>query len=230
MPLRHFDPFKSKAERLDPRVNPYVSILTKEAQDGALPIIYGEGLRGQAGHWRDKLPFQKLICEIGVHKGMTIVEMARENPDLGFIGVDITYKRVVITAQRVRKAGLNNVYLMLANASALDLLFAPGELDGVVMFFPDPWVRKKSQAKNRLVDSRFATKLAKVLAPNGFFWFKTDYEPYSASTEAVMIETGFAPIQDPTKFLLPRDYSSAFEQRFQTDGLATHASRWARIG
>lgn len=230
MPLRHFDPFQSKVDRLDPRVNPYVAVLTKESKDGGLPILYGENLRGLSGHWREKLPFNKLICEIGVHKGMTILEMARESPEVGFVGVDITYKRVVITAQRVRKAGLKNVFLMLANATALDLLFAPGELDGVVMFFPDPWVRKKSQAKNRLVDTAFCGKLATVLAPGGFFWFKTDHEPYFASTLATMSDAGFMRALDTDSFLLPRDYSSAFEKRFQTDGLATHAARWARLG
>jgi tRNA (guanine-N7-)-methyltransferase len=229
MPLRHYDPFQSKAERLDPSVNPYVAVLTKEAHEGGLQIAYGEGLRGSAGHWRDKLPFTKLVCEIGVHKGMTLVEMARENPDVGFVGIDITYKRVVITAQRAQKAGLKNVFLMLANATALDLLFAPGELDGVVMFFPDPWVRKKSQAKNRLVDDAFCGKLATALAPQGFFWFKTDYEPYFASTESALAGAGFARLPEGEKFLLPRDYSSAFEKRFHEGGVATHAARWARM-
>lgn len=230
MPLRHHDPFQSKAAQLNPHVNPYVAVLTQQVHDGSLPIAYGEGLRGLAGHWREKLPYKQLVCEIGVHKGMTIVEMARENPDIGFVGIDITYKRVVITAQRALKAGLKNVFLILANATALDQLFGPSELDGIVMFFPDPWVRKKSQAKNRLVNEAFCSKLATVLTPQGFFWFKTDYEPYFASTSLVLTENHFQLVPEADKFLLPRDYSSAFEKRFHADRLSTYGARWAKMG
>lgn len=230
MPLRHHDPFQSKADQLNPSVNPYVAVLTQEAHGGLLPIAYGEGLRGLAGHWREKLPYKQLVCEIGVHKGMTLVEMASENPDIGFVGIDITYKRVVITAQRARKAGLNNVFLILANATALDLLFAPGELNGIVMFFPDPWVRKKSQAKNRLVNEAFCTKMASVLTEQGFFWFKTDYQPYFGLASEALEQAQFKVLPDTANFPLPRDYSSAFEKRFHAEGLVTHGARWARMG
>lgn len=231
MPIRFHDPF---AEReLDPRVNPYVALLAGGMKDGTLPILYGPALKERSGTWRQHIaafyqrsePFTKLVVEVGCHKGLTLVEMAADQPDTAFIGIDITFKRVVTTAQRAQAAGLKNVFCVLANASALDQLFAPQELDSLVLFFPDPWVKKKSQAKNRLVNATFAARLKSALRPDGVFWFKSDQEIYLNLTTDFVEKEGFLRTEAIGNSF-PRNYLSTFEKRFTAQNLPTYGGAW----
>lgn len=236
-PQRHTDPFATNPEKLNPLINPYVDALIKADADGALPLAFGESLRGQAGHWRTKIaafhdsPVAKqLIVEIGCHKGNTLIEMAKRFPDCAFLGIDITYKRVVMTAQRIKAAGIKNAYCILANAVGMDQLFAPQELNGLVLFFPDPWAKKKSQAKNRLVSPLFATRAKDALAPGGFFWFKTDQKPYFDDGGACLTNAGLdgVPASPTVAPLLAHDFSSTFEKRFKEMQHPTYGAVWQK--
>ncbi len=235
MPIRFHDPFADRAEKLDTRVNPYVALLSAGMKDGTLPILHGPALKDVRGTWRARVaefyarpaPFLKLVVEVGCHKGHTLVEMAADQPDTAFVGLDITFKRVVTTAQRAQELGLKNVFSVLANATALDQYFAPAELDGLVLFFPDPWVKKKSQAKNRLVNAAFAARLHAALSPAGFFWFKSDQEVYLRETTLYAENAGFVRAEAVGNSF-PRDYLSTFEKRFAAQNLPTHGAAWRR--
>jgi tRNA G46 methylase TrmB len=61
--------------------------------------------------------------------------------------MDITFKRVITMAERTQKNDVHNVISVLANAERVELLFGAEELDGVVIFFPDPWILKKNTSK-----------------------------------------------------------------------------------
>jgi len=236
MPLKHHDPFVSSAERLNEKVNPYVALLRDSTEAGNLPVAYGPHLKDSAGAWREKIAHfhgqpeapKKLVLEIGCHKGLTLTTMAKAFPDTGFIGLDITYKRVVTTAQRVMAHDLKNVYCAMANAQGLERLFAPGELDAVVIFFPDPWIKKARQAKNRLVNPAFTSSLTKVLAPRGMVWFKTDQELYFEEAAKAFDEARLIRTSDETAPLLAQDFTSAFELRFKAQGLPTFGCRWLK--
>lgn len=234
MPLKHHDPFVSSAERLNEKVNPYVALLRESAVEGSLPLAFGPLLKDMPGTWREKIaayhqrqkPLNKLVLEIGCHKGLTLTTMATTFPDVGFIGLDITYKRVVTTAQRVSKLGLRNTFCAMANAHGLEQLFTPRELDAVVIFFPDPWIKKARQAKNRLVCDDFATSLSKVLAPGGMVWFKTDQESYFQDASKAFEDHGFEQVGLEAAPLLGQDFTSAFELRFHAQGFPTYGCRW----
>lgn len=232
MPLKNPDPFSTRALSLNADVNPYVALLRDGAESGDLPLAFGAHLEGMAGKWRERVAQyhgteqpKRLIVEIGCHKGQTLLQLAADHPDTAFIGVDITFKRVVTTTQRAQAKGLKNVYGLLVNANTFDKVFAPGELDGCLIFFPDPWVKKKSQAKNRLLNEAFTTKLHGVLKPGGFCWVKTDQELYFDQARAALDATGFTPATQGIG-LLKDDYGSAFEARFHEQNLPTHGGKW----
>lgn len=234
MPLKHYDPFVSQVKQLDAKVNPYVAMMVS-GMEGALPVACGEMLKDFPGKWREKIatyyksetPFKKLVVEIGSHKGHVICRMAAQHPDIAFIGIDITYKRVVGAAERAQKLGLKNVFTVLANAKAIDKLFIPGEIDGALIFFPDPWVKKKRQAKNRLVDEEFSTKLAMSLGNGGFLWFKTDQETYFLQGEDAFLRTGYVRQNTPCE-VTSVQYTSVFEQKFAEQNLPTFGSKWLK--
>ena len=232
MPLKNPDPFSTRALQLNAKVNPYVALLRDGAESGDLPLAFGAHLEGMAGKWRERVAQyhgteqpRRLVVEIGCHKGQTLLQLAADHPDTAFIGVDITFKRVVTTTQRAQAKGLKNVYGLLVNANAFDQVFAPGELDGCLIFFPDPWVKKKSQAKNRLLNEAFTTKLRGVLKSGGFCWVKTDQEAYFDQARAALDATGFTPATQSIG-LLKDDYGSAFEARFHEQNLPTHGGKW----
>ncbi len=243
MPLMNPDPFKSRATELAAHVNPYVAKLIDSAATGALPLAFGPQLETFPGRWRERLaaahglstPPARLVVEIGCHKGVTLMAMAAAHPDFGFIGLDITYKRVVMAAERAAALGLKNVFFALANAKSFDRLFAVGEADAVVIFFPDPWCKKKSQAKHRLVGPLFTPRLHTVLRPGGLCWFKTDYHPYFEEAGAALTAAGFTAL-DPQlpgaadTVLGSGDFTSTFERRFQEQNLPTYGAKWLRPG
>jgi tRNA (guanine-N7-)-methyltransferase len=237
MPLRFHDPFADRAARLNTGVNPYVQLLRDATATGELAVAHGPMLKEHTGKWRAAIDRfyrrpasserRPLFVEIGCHKGLTLTAMAAAHPEADFIGIDITFKRVVTTAQRAKKAGLANVYCVMANAVGIDQLFGEGEIDGLVVFFPDPWIKKKSQAKNRLIDAAFCERLSRVLAPHGTAWLKTDQELYYSEASAAFAATGFKPAASPVA-LFTETYSSAFETRFTLQNLPTFGGQWQR--
>ena len=236
MPIKHPDPFTYSADGLSDQVNPYVAALRGANTDGALPLVFGQALAPYPGQWRERAaeyyqrqkPYKKLVLEIGCHLGRTLLEMAAAHPDILFIGMDITFKRVVTTAQRAKAKGLTNVFVVLANAVALGQLFADGEVDGCLIFFPDPWVKKARQAKNRLVDEAFARQLFGVLITGGFCWLKTDQLGYFEMATAQLDGVGLVQLDASTPPLLGANFTSTFEQRFHQKGLETYAGQWMR--
>ncbi|MEZ4741165.1 MAG: tRNA (guanosine(46)-N7)-methyltransferase TrmB [Bdellovibrionota bacterium] len=226
--MLHTNLFDDVASRLDSQVNPYVSKLMEGQLDGTLPITYGPALDGMKGKWINKFPERlkenKLILEIGCHKGKTIIEMAKAFPDLNFIGMDITFKRVVMTAQRAKKADLDNVAVILGSAKQLDSIVADHELDGVIIFFPDPWSKKK-QAKNRLINRQFSEILARKVKKSGFLWFKTDKKEYFDESCNHLKLNGFMDTLVPNS-LCRQTFESTFERKFRLEKLPIYEKTW----
>lgn len=228
MPIRTVNPFQDPTLHLNPTVNPYVAKIKEGLAGGEMPVLFGPALAGKKGHWHQQLPkAQDLVLEIGCHKGDVLAALAKDHPHLGFIGFDITFKRVVETALKGQKLG--NLWSLLANGRALGELFAPGELSGVILFFPDPWARKKKQMKNRLVNESFVKNLGLALKSGGFFWFKTDHYGYYKEVEGFMEEFGFVKKEAHYPRLLSQDYKSRFEIEFDRRYTPSFAGVWQRI-
>jgi tRNA (guanine-N7-)-methyltransferase len=235
MPLKNLDPFVSQLKNLNPGINPYVALMASGIEEGKLPVACGEMLKDFPGKWREKiaafyqspLPFKNLVVEIGCHNGHVLCKMAADHPETAFIGIDITYKRVVGTAEKAMKLGLKNVFTVLANAKTIDMIFATSEIDGVLIFFPDPWVKKKRQAKNRLVNSDFCKILSPLLSTEAFCWFKTDQKLYFDLAQNAFLENAYQIQQEPCE-ITGKDYTSIFEQKFAEQNLPTYGSKWLR--
>lgn len=222
MPIRFTDPFIDPLVNLNLSVNRYAQLLRDGGEDPAIPLSYGPSLKGSAGTWRQKLsaqmaaPVEQLWVEIGCHNGDTALELAQARPQNAVVGLDITFKRVVKTAQKSTQNGQANLHSILCNAGGMAEVFAKGEIDGILLFFPDPWVRKKSQRKNRLLGEEFARSAWQLLATSGFFWFKTDQLDYFEEGAAALRAAGFHPLeagQLPVAGLSPTTFESHFTER-----------------
>jgi len=234
MPVRSVDVFADVTSKFRKNSNAYVGKLIDAQNDASLPVAMGPTLREFPGQWRSKFTWlgletkkMPLIVEIGCHTGHTLCDMAEAHPEALFVGIDITFKRVVQTAEKARERKLENVYAILANAGGLKELFAPGEVDGFVTFFPDPW-KKKKHAHYRLYSPQFCQTARDLLAPGGFLWLKTDHLPYFTEACSFVETLGFNQT-DQLPVLRDEDYSSLFLRRFNLKGVSWHNRKWTKF-
>lgn len=224
--LRVKHPFQDPTVGLNPKVNPYVAYFTPgQPQNNTLAILSGSQLRNRAGRWHDYFharldkPIERLYVEIGCHFGKTICEMAETHPNCGFVGIDVTFKRVVKTAQKAQRKNLYNVCAVLMDAKHLSMIFGPEELDGVLAFFPDPWTKQR-KAKHRLFDADFLTQIKTRLRVGGYFWFRTDQQPYFEAVHDHAKAAAFTPQprpRDTSPFHL--NFETTFERHFRLQKL-----------
>jgi tRNA (guanine-N7-)-methyltransferase len=230
VPLLHSDVFEDVASRVNAEINPYVAELLAGVNDQTLPLLHGPTLRNLKGRWRELFTANSgenrpLVLEIGCHLGKTIRDMAASHPETDFVGMDITFKRVVTTARRAVDGDLKNIKVILASAKQLDLLAGCDELDGVIIFFPDPWNKRRKQLKNRLIDEEFCQGLRNILRPEGYFWFKTDQIGYFVAAKNHLETVGFQQVPNPTG--LPGEiFESTFERKFKAEGLPSYEGVW----
>ena len=225
MPIRSTDPFADPTLRLRSDVNPWLGRMIAAGQDPRPGVLYGPGLKEACRQWRDHFPDAgrpgRLIVEIGSHNGDVLIALAKARPGDGFIGLDITFKRVVTLADKAAAAGAGNVLSVLANAGGISRLFPPASVDGFIIFFPDPWVKKQRQQKKQLLGPGICRELADLTAPGGFVWFKTDQFNYFKTAVGHFNEAGFS-----ERGTLPAGIDGPFESRFERHftelGVATH--------
>src|SRR3989338_4063345 len=114
MPFLNVNIFDDLPLRLKHTVNPYVKRLTEAREQKRSFMAFGSELKGLRGQWRANFerklgrPVDKLILEIGIHKGKVLQSLASDHPELGFIGMDITMKRVVLSADALEENGSKN--------------------------------------------------------------------------------------------------------------------------
>ena len=173
--------FSSDRGRSD--VNPYVDRI----QELRPWVVVGEEAAGFKGRWRAEIGVDDdapLILEIGPGNGFFFRDLVASQPDAGFVGVEIRFKRVWMTAKKASDRGLSNFRVMHQSFGYLDTYFAAGELDGVYINHPDPWPKDRHH-KHRLLQPTFAAMLASRLKAGGFVQVQSDFAPYGPLSTAV---------------------------------------------
>lgn len=126
------------------------------------------------GRWHEVFEKnQPLHIEVGTGKGRFITEMAKANPHINFIGIEV-YESVIVSAlERLIELQLPNCKLLCVNASKLTDYFHKGEVSRIYLNFSDPWPKKR-HAKRRLTYKTYLEIYENILVDNGEIHFKTD--------------------------------------------------------
>jgi len=141
------------------------------------------------------------VLEIGFGMGDATAKIAATLPQLDFIGCEVHEAGVGALLQRIEEGQLGNLRIVQHDAvEVLATMIPKGSLQGVHLFFPDPW-HKKRHHKRRLVQPAFMAELVQYIQPGGYFHAATDWEPYAQqmlevlSAEPALQNTalGFAP-------------------------------------
>ena len=164
---------------------------------------------------------QPVILEIGFGNGESLLQMAAENPEQNFIGIEVHRPGVGHLLHLIQQQGIQNLRVM--NHDAIDILqnqIPEHRLSRVQLYFPDPWHKKKHN-KRRIVQPAFLDTLAELLEEDGEIHFATDWEPYAAHMMTTLEQhPQFENSQPAGQFIPKPDYrpETKFERRGQRLG------------
>lgn len=132
---------------------------------------------------------QKVVMEIGFGMGEATALIARDFPDTGFFAVDVHRPGVGKLFSLIKEHQLQNLRVIQGDAHlVMHDMFADASLDGVHLFFPDPWPKKRHN-KRRIVNENFLQQVASKLKPGGFIHIATDWAPYAEWIDEVFAAT-----------------------------------------
>jgi len=162
-----------------------------------------------------------LTLEIGFGNGDALLAMARAAPQQDFIGIEVHRPGVGHLLLALERHGLQNVRIFNEDAMLVLQTALPDDcLDRVLLFFPDPW-HKKRHHKRRLVQPGFIALLARKLRPGGILHMATDWEDYAVHMLGVAGTSGmFLNCAGAGQFAARPGYRpvTKFEQRGQRLG------------
>lgn len=120
-----------------------------------------------------------LVVEVGFGMGDTLVSMAALHPDRNYLGIEVYLPGIGTALHAIEARGLENVRLVRADAVAVLDALDDASLDAVLVFFPDPWPKKRHH-KRRLIQASFVNIVALKLKIGGRFDLATDWIPYAS--------------------------------------------------
>ncbi|MBD2000739.1 tRNA (guanosine(46)-N7)-methyltransferase TrmB [Leptolyngbya sp. FACHB-541] len=143
---------------------------------------------------------QPLHLDIGCGKGYFVQDMAQQQPDWNFLGLEIRQPLVEYANSRREELGLTNLHYLFCNVNtSLHLLLSslpPNTLKGVTIQFPDPWFKKRHQ-KRRMVQPEVVEELAKNLVSGGLVLLQSDIEAVAIEMRDRFLEhPAFTPQND----------------------------------
>jgi tRNA (guanine-N7-)-methyltransferase len=128
---------------------------------------------------------EKIIMEIGFGMGEATALIGRDFPHDGFLAVEVHFPGVGKLMARIEELGLKNIRIMETDVHPLfEEHLEDQSLDGIHLFFPDPWPKKKHH-KRRIVNPEFLSLIAPKLKTGGFIHIATDWVPYAEVIEEV---------------------------------------------
>lgn len=159
--------------------------------------------------------------EVGMGKGQFIIEMAKRNPEINYIGIE-KYSSVLVRAvEKLEDFEQNNLRLIRMDAENIEEVFDKDEVDRIYLNFSDPWPKDR-HAKRRMTSTRFLERYNNILTPEGRVMFKTDNKDlFDFSLEQVE-EAGWI-LENHTYDLHHSEYNEGnvmteYEEKFSAKG------------
>lgn len=139
--------------------NPQYVVLNTEDAKGKWHQIFGND--------------NPIHIEVGSGKGAFITGMAKQNPNINYIGIDIQKSVLSYALDKVLAADVPNIKLLWVDGDSLTNYFEDAEIDRLYLNFSDPWPKKRHE-KRRLTYKTFLDTFKQILPEKGEIHFKTD--------------------------------------------------------
>jgi tRNA (guanine-N7-)-methyltransferase len=156
------------------------------------------------------------FLEIGFGMGDVTHAIAEKNPRNAYIGIEVHSPGVGKLLSEIDKKRLTNLKAIEHDAvEVLNNMIPDDSLDGIHIFFPDPWQKKKHN-KRRLIQPDFTRLLTKKIKPGGYLYAVSDWEDYAQQilevfSGEVLLENKY------TDWAEPQDWRT--ETKFERKGL-----------
>jgi len=156
------------------------------------------------------------ILEIGFGMGETTALIAGSHPENDYLAIEVHTPGVGGLLKLIGENGLRNIRIVQHDATeVLQHMLPPGSLNGVHIFFPDPWPKKRHQ-KRRLVQPPLIALLASRMASGAYLHLATDWEEYAHQMLQVL---GAEPLLANTVEGFSARPESRPQTKFETRGL-----------
>jgi tRNA (guanine-N7-)-methyltransferase len=127
----------------------------------------------------------QVILEIGFGMGEATALIGRDFPDTGFLAVEVHKPGIGKLMARIEELGLSNIRIIEGDAHPILQTMIPDQsVDGVHLFFPDPWPKKRHN-KRRIINAEFLGLIHPKIKDGGFFHIATDWVPYAEYIQEV---------------------------------------------
>ncbi len=128
---------------------------------------------------------RRIAIEIGIGKGEFLCEVAKQNPDISFVGFEIASEPLSKAALRFSKENIENIKLVHYDARYAFELFEPNSVETVYVNFPEPWFKFR-KLKHALLNINTLKKIERILTIGGTFELLTDNLAYAVSVSAAL--------------------------------------------
>ena len=157
----------------------------RQAKD-ALQKVHGIEFTQQEINLSEIFPkSEKVIMEIGFGMGEATAIIAKNHPNNGYIAVDVHPPGIGKLLARIVENELTNLKVIEEDVHVvLQHMIADESLDGIHLYFPDPWPKKKHN-KRRIVNEGFLKLIHPKIKKGGFIHIATDWVPYAESIQEV---------------------------------------------
>jgi len=137
-------------------------------------VVQEDTLQARPGTWKSLFGnTNPLHIEIGMGKGKFIHAMAKEHPQINYVGIE-KYSSVLLRAiQKMEQEPLPNLKFIRMDAEDICEVFGKEEVDQIYLNFSDPWPKDR-HAKRRLPSRQFLARYNEILVKDGKLEFKTD--------------------------------------------------------
>lgn len=151
-----------------------------------------------------------IYLEIGTGKGQFIMNNAINNPDINYIGCEISDSVIYKAAKKINEKEIPNLYLINVDAFKLEEVFEKDEISKIFLNFSDPWPKSRHE-KRRLTSEAFLNVYNKFLNKDGVIEFKTDNRKLFEYSVLKFNELGYEMLE------LSLDLHSDFENVITTE-------------
>lgn len=171
--------------------------------------------------------FSEVRLDLGCGKGAFLVESARREPKVLFVGIDAEPLCIAYTAQHIVEAGLQNAVVVPAKGTAVRDIFGVGELSCLHLNFPTPYPRKRNAAQ-RLVILERLLEYREVLCEGATLRLRTDSQPLRDFTLTQLDLAGYRIVwsSEDERHDRPDEPSSEYEDRLTEQGAPVYGI-WA---
>lgn len=186
------------------------------------PLVIHEPEKAK-GKWNELFGNDHPIrIEVGMGKGRFICELAQNNPDINYIGIE-KYSSVLLRAlQKMEENPLPNLLFIRMDAENIAEVFDQEEIDRIYLNFSDPWPKDR-HAKRRLPSREFLARYDRFLKKDGVLEFKTDNKDLFDFALDELIPAGWKALKvtydlHHDKEMMEGNVMTEYEEKFSSKG------------